>query len=116
MRHKLLRIALLILSLLIFQSKTVAKEREMKVLVLIICSDQFPGTTLTFPYKEMQEVWRSYMHRDPEHVEAYFIRANPHLNSMYEIQGDVIWSKTEENVIPGILNKTSYLLSLFCLE
>jgi len=96
-----LRIALLILSLLIFQSKTVAKRARDEGISADHLLDQFPWNNSYLPYKEMQEVWRSYMHRDPEHVEAYFIRANPHLNSMYEIQGDVIWSKTEENVIPG---------------
>ncbi len=93
---------------LFFQTKIFAQAQEhpMKILVLIICSDNFPGSPLFFPYKMMQNVWRSYMHLDPECVEAYFIRGNPNLSLTCKIDGDVIWSKTEESVIPGILNKT----------
>jgi hypothetical protein len=71
-----------------------------KILVLIIANDapQY--------YVENQKVWRSFMHLDREHVEAYFIKAEPKLRGNYRIRGDVIWSKTEENFSPGILNKT----------
>jgi len=81
--------------------------RTPKLLVLIICSDQFPI------YGEFQKVWRSYMHLDPEHVEAYFIRGNPDLEGNYEVIDDVIWSKTDEGWPPasaGILNKTIFSL------
>jgi hypothetical protein len=80
---------------------------DMKVLVLIIASDQFPV------YIELQKIWRFYMHRDPEHIEAYFIKGNEHLPKKTMIKGDIIWSKTKEGWIPdsaGILNKT--ILSL----
>jgi hypothetical protein len=80
-----------------------AHEPNVKVLVLIIASDQLPV------YVELQKIWKSYMHLDPEHVEAYFIRGNPKLPTPYQIQGDVIWSKTDEGWIPqsaGIINKT----------
>lgn len=86
--------------------KLVAEQKEMKLLVLIISSDNFPGSNLVFPYKELQKVWSSYMHLDPEHIEAYFIRGNPELTAEFEVVDDVVWCKTEENVIPGILNKT----------
>ena len=41
---------------------------NLKVLVLIITSDNLPV------YPKLQKVWKSYMHSDPEHIEAYFIR------------------------------------------
>jgi hypothetical protein len=53
------------------------------------------------------------MHNDPDHIEAYFIKGNPDLSSEYQIEGDVIWSKTVENIMPGIVNKT--ILSLEAL-
>ncbi|MCX6988703.1 MAG: hypothetical protein NTZ52_04285 [Chlamydiae bacterium] len=87
-------------------------HRNPKVLVLIIASDNFPGVDLVFPYPELKKIWRSYMHTNPN-IEAYFIQGDPNLSSPYEIQGDVIWSKTEENLRPGILNKT--LLSIECM-
>lgn len=82
-------------------------QNELKILVLVIASDDLPV------YKELQAIWKSYMHLDPDHVEAYFIRGNPNLSTDFEIQEDVIWSKTDENVIPGILRKT--VLSLEAL-
>lgn len=75
-------------------------SKEIKTLVLIIASDDHPV------YAYLQEEWRSYMHLDPEHFECYFIRGNNNLPTRYSIEGDIIWSKTEENFIPGILNKT----------
>jgi hypothetical protein len=80
---------------------------DIKLLVLIIASDDFPV------YPELQKIWRSYMHNDEEHVEAYFIRAKPDLASPYEIKDDVIWIKSEENLIPGILNKTVLSIDAF---
>jgi hypothetical protein len=92
--------------LICFHSHLLAADKNLKVLVLIICSDHFPGSNLDFPYKEMQNIWKSYMHSYPEQIEAYFLRAEPNLVANSEIRGDVIWSKTDENVFPGILNKT----------
>ncbi len=71
-----------------------------KILVLIIACDS-PEV-----FFENQKTWRSYMHLDREHVEVYFIKADPKLDTTSSIVDDVIWSKTEENYIPGILNKT----------
>ncbi|MFA6066658.1 MAG: hypothetical protein WC707_05760 [Candidatus Babeliaceae bacterium] len=79
----------------------------LKILVLIIASDQYPI------YTELQKVWRSYMHDDPEHVEAYFIREDPTLATDYCIEGDIIWAKATEGWAPessGMIDKT--LLSL----
>ncbi len=71
-----------------------------KVLVLIIANDDKDY------YLEEQKIWRSYMHLDQEHVEAYFIKGSPELEQPYLIVGDEIWSKTQENYTPGIINKT----------
>jgi hypothetical protein len=82
-------------------------HKDIKVLVLIIASDQFPV------YVELQKIWRSYMHLDPKHIEAYFIKGDEHLPTTTRIEGDIIWSKTSDGWIPasgGILNKT--ILSL----
>ena len=83
-------------------------EKEIKILVLIIASDDQPV------YPELQKIWRSYMHLDPEHVEAYFIKANPDLENLYEIHEDIVWSRTEECLSPGILHKT--VLSMECFS
>jgi hypothetical protein len=77
------------------------ERKELKVLGLIIASDQ-EGTV----YPELQKLWRSYMHFDRDHFEMYFIKADPNLASEFAINGDTLWVKAEENLIPGILNKT----------
>lgn len=77
-----------------------ASSPEQKILLLIIASDDLPV------YKELQGIWRTYMHLDPEHIEAYFIKADPQLPVPCEIREDVIWTQSVENLIPGILNKT----------
>lgn len=76
------------------------QRKDIKVLVLIITSDDLPV------YAELQKIWRSYMHRDREHVEVYFIRGNQNLAHEYEIEEEIIWSRCQECLIPGILNKT----------
>ena len=78
-----------------------------KILVLIIANDRYSY------YVEEQKIWRSYMHRDVEHVESYFIKGDPKIETEYQIVGDIIYSKTVENFRPGILNKT--ILSLECM-
>ncbi len=74
--------------------------KEMKILVLAVASDDKPY------YKELQKVWRSYMDYDPEHVEAYFVKADPRLSSLYKIEDHTIWAKAETSVTPGIADKT----------
>lgn len=76
------------------------KAKEPKVLVLIIASDNLEA------YINLQKVWKSYMHSDPEHFEVYFIRGNPELSTPYEIKGDDLFVKAEENYVPGITEKT----------
>jgi len=103
-----------IISMFIFQLPLTSDQHsEAKVLVLVIASDHYNGQPVPI-YGELEKVWRTYMHLDPKHVEVYFIKADPNLSSDYEIRGDVIWSKTADNLMPGILNKT--LLSLECLS
>lgn len=77
--------------------------KPVKLLVLIIASDHFPV------YVAMQKVWKAYMNYDPQHVEAYFIRADPNLPTLFSVEENVIWSKTDEGWPPasaGIINKT----------
>lgn len=92
----------------VFLFGIIQASENPKTLVLIICSDDLPV------YFGLQNIWRSYMHLDPERFECYFIRGNPNLKTEFKIENDVIWSKTEENLIPGILNKT--ILSLAALQ
>lgn len=77
-----------------------SKKKEPKVLVLIIASS---GTQA---YLELQKVWESYMHTDPEHFEVYFIRGNPELASSSEIKENSLFVMSEESFVPGILKKT----------
>lgn len=87
---------LLILSLFSFQ----AVAKEMKLLVLAIASDDKPY------YVELQKVWRSYMNYDPKHVEAYFLKFDPNLQTPHKIEDNTIWIRGEETYIPGLGDKT----------
>lgn len=83
------------------------QSNTVKTLMLIIASDQLPI------YVELQKIWKTYMHSDPEHFEVYFIKGDAKLPTLYTIDNDIIWSKTDDWWIPqsaGILNKT--LLSI----
>ena len=53
------------------------------------------------------------MHSDPEHVEAYFMKADPNLPQEVIVDGDVIWVKSSETIVPGLINKTIKSLNLF---
>jgi hypothetical protein len=77
-----------------------AEQKEPKVLVLIIASDGREA------FLKLQEIWRSYMQKDPDHFTIYFIRGNPDLTTPYEIKGNDLFVKTEESYTPGILNKS----------
>jgi len=80
--------------------ESIKSKKDIKVLVLIIASDDFPV------YVQLQKIWRAYMHLDPAHIEAYFIKGNPNLSTVYKIDKDIIWSRTSETLKPGIINKT----------
>lgn len=77
-----------------------------KILVLIVASDEVPV------YLELQKIWRAYMHLDPEHVEAYFIKANPDLATSCEVEGDIIWAKVPHGLNPGMTMKTLLAMEL----
>lgn len=92
---KWLVVTAFMLSAVVFPGKLAAS----KILVLIIASDEIPA------YREEQKMWQSYMHLDPEHIEAYFIKADPDLSVDYMIEGDTLWCKTIESM-SHILVKT----------
>ena len=89
------------------------EAKTPKLLVLIISSDNIPSIPLIYPYKQLHQVWRSYAHLDSSHVETYFIRGNPDLSTQVELVEDVLWSRTEEGLVPGILNKTILSMEYF---
>lgn len=87
----------------LFLQGALCASQTPKVLILIITSED--------PlYCRLQEVWRSYMTSDPEHVEAYFLRADPTIHEPCVLVGDTLWAKTDENFIPGITLKTLYAM------
>lgn len=71
-----------------------------KTLVLIISSENEPV------YKRLKSIWKSYMNVDPAHFECYFIEGKPDLPTPTKIEENMILSKMEESIVPGILNKT----------
>lgn len=83
------------------------QSTNVKLLILIIASDEQPL------YIELQKIWRSYMHLHPKHVEAYFIKACPNLQSPYLLDGDTLWVDCHETIKPGIINKTVMSLEYF---
>lgn len=111
MKWGLLKI-ILFLGMLCFQSLRL-EAKTPKLLVLIISSDNIPSIPLIYPYKQLHQVWKSYAHLDPSNVETYFIRGNSALASQTELVEDVLWSRVEEGLIPGILNKTILSMEYF---
>lgn len=85
-----------------------SREPSAKTLILIIATDDIPA------YKELQKIWLVYMNSDPEHYEAYFLKADPNLNTPYVINKNEIILKTQEGLVPGIIHKT--LLALEVLQ
>lgn len=80
-------------------------SREMRILFLILASD---GPV----YTELQSVWRSYIHRYPGKVEAYFYKANPALEEPYKFEGDVLWVKCQE-ALGSVAKKLKAALAAF---
>lgn len=99
---------LLLLFLFFLKSHEVygLNERDVKVLMLIIASDNNPA------YLELQKIWSSYMNCDPDHFEVYFIHADPSLSS-HNIDGNHLYLPGEESYKPGILMKTILALESF---
>lgn len=85
----------------------ITPEKPVKVLVLNIASDDLPV------YGELQKIWRLYMHRYPEQIEAYFMKADPNLDTDIRVVGDTVWVKCEESLRPGILYKTLKTMEYF---
>ncbi|MDE3045533.1 MAG: hypothetical protein KGJ02_02670 [Verrucomicrobiota bacterium] len=84
--------------------------RTPKVLVLIIASDDLPV------YRAFQDTWRAYMHTDPKHIEAYFLKATPEMDRPFAIVGDTFVARAGEGLVPGsagILNKTLIAFKAF---
>lgn len=75
-------------------------EANIKVLVLIIASDNLPI------YIQLQNIWKSYMHYNPKKINAYFIRGNPSIAENFQITSDTLWLKTEESLKTGVTTKT----------
>jgi hypothetical protein len=72
-----------------------------KVIVLIAASDS-PSY-----FMGLQTAWRKYMRSEPEHVTAYFLKANKSLGTTeYAIIGDTIYTNVEDSSQPGVLLKT----------
>lgn len=76
------------------------ESENLKILVLIITADTLPV------YVELQKIWKRYMHLDKEHFHAYFLKGDSDLSKVCEVKDDVIWTKSPENLKPGLLNKT----------
>lgn len=86
------------------------QKREIKALILIVASDDDPV------YIELQKFWRLYMHSDPDHIEVYFVKANPNLPTKVQVIGDTIWCQTPDGFCHqncGIIMKTLYALEHF---
>ncbi|GEM_PF-4826968 len=95
-------------ALLLFFSPFLHSAESPKILILVVASDNLPV------YHELQKGWRSYMRSDPEHIEAYFVKANPNLLAPVEIKDDTIWVRTSAEA-SHILHKTISALE-FLLE
>ena len=99
-RAQALSIAIFIFLPIFSNPKHNHPDIPLKILVLIIASDNQPV------YLKLQELWRSYMHKDPQHITAYFIKGDPNLPYLYDIDHDIIWSQVKESIKPGVINKT----------
>lgn len=75
-------------------------KQPLKILLLIICSDDLQV------YLELQKTWRSYMHNNPQQIEAYFLRGNLNQTTTFQYKDDTIWTKTHESYESGVTNKT----------
>lgn len=98
------------LAILLFTTLAISGfARDLKILVLIIASDNLPV------YVELLESWKKYMHSDPDHFEVYFLRGDENLHEKATVEGDTIWAQTDEGYVPasgGILKKTILALEV----
>ncbi len=102
-KEKINIICIVLIIILSGTPKTSSAEQQantMKIAVLIICSDN------ESIYKYLQESWKKFMHSDPEHIDAYFLRGDPSIHNICEMHDDTIYAQTEESINPGLQNKT----------
>lgn len=115
------------ISMLPLCNSKVFADNDIKALILIVADGDEPI------FFELQKIWREYMHSDPDHIEVYFIKANPNLPSKVQTDGDTIWCQTSvgmdgiivktlyaiEHLLPDIQNKFDFVmrtnLSTFCI-
>lgn len=92
-----------ILCILGLCNSSLSADSDIRALILIVASDNEPI------YPEFQKIWQSYMHSDPEHIEVYFVKADPNLSSKVQVVGNTIWCQTSTET-DGIIVKTLYAL------
>lgn len=71
----------------------------LKILNLIIASDNLEI------YKKEQELWRQYMHTDPD-IESYFIKSKELSGGDVLVKGDTIWVNGNERLYAGRVKYT----------
>lgn len=72
----------------------------MNILVLIIAGgSQYPQ------YVDMETIWRSYMNTYPN-IRGVFMKLRPELAEDLVVDGDTVWVRGEESLVPGIMMKT----------
>lgn len=86
---------------------TKPKTKNLKILVLIVASNQLQA------WIDLQSIWKKYMHKDKNHFECYFVRADINLIKPFELDRENITVKVEDSYVPGILNKTISSLEAF---
>ena len=83
-------------------------NRNIKIVVLIIASD------FENHYIEMQAIWKKYMNTHPNIV-SYFIKSDKNIQDNVVLDGNTIYVKNEESLIPGIYYKTIEAIK-YCLK
>jgi hypothetical protein len=83
-------------------------NKGIKIVVLIIASD------FEDHYIEMQAIWKKYMNTHPNIV-SYFIKSDINIQDNVVIDGNTIYVKNEESLIPGIYYKTIESIK-YCLK
>jgi hypothetical protein len=85
-----------------------ALKQNIKIVVLIIASD------FEDYYIEMQNIWKKYMNTHTNIV-SYFIKSDINIQDDVVIDGNTIYVKNEESLIPGIYYKTIEAIK-YCLK
>jgi hypothetical protein len=82
------------------ETEITSKKKHYKLIFLIISS------TSSLYYEKMKQCWERYMNYDCEQVKCYFLENDINLQSDLFVTENTIYSKYEENYIPGILLKS----------